>query len=87
MYLRFFLMTTILLSTMLPSISMMPKNKCKIEQRVRVALKTLNRASVTEVTDCVLDVGECDAIGNEVKGDDTAHDVLISNVILVVQDK
>ena len=62
--------TTVILSIMVPSITMMPKEKgkCKIEKRVKVALKTLNRASVIEVADCVIGVGECDSVGKEIKG-------------------
>ena len=41
--------------------------KCKIENRVKVALKTLTRPAVVEVVDCIMDVGPCDAVGKEVK--------------------
>ena len=60
-----------ILFMLVPSVMMKPRvnGKCKIEKRVKVALKTLNRASVTEVADCILGVGECDAVGNEIKGE------------------
>ena len=62
---------SVLLLLLVPTVMMKPrvKGKCKIEKRVKVALKTLNRASVTEVANCILDVGECDAVGNEIKGE------------------
>ena len=41
--------------------------KCKIENRVKVALKTLTRPAVAEVVDCIMGVGPCDAVGKEVK--------------------
>ena len=69
MFVKLFLASLILV-IIVPSVLMKPrvKGKCKIEKRVKVALKTLNRASVTEVADCILDVGQCDAVGNEIKG-------------------
>ena len=70
MFVKLFLVSVILL-VMVPSITMKPseKGRCKIEKRVKVALKTLNRASVVEVANCILGVGECDAVGNEIKGE------------------
>ena len=58
----------VIFSLMVSSITMMPKTKCKIEKRVKVALRALNRDIVSEVVNCLVDKGDCDAIGNEVKG-------------------
>ena len=51
-----FFFASFILFLLVPSVMMKPrvKGKCKIEKRVKVALKTLNRASVTEVADCIL---------------------------------
>ena len=65
------LCSVLLVFLVLPCILTMPpgeqKGRCKIEKRVRIALKTLNRDSVVEVANCIVGEGECDAVGSEVK--------------------
>eukprot|EP00092_Neocalanus_flemingeri_P038025 GFUD01041394.1.p1 GENE.GFUD01041394.1~~GFUD01041394.1.p1 ORF type:complete len:120 (-),score=24.99 GFUD01041394.1:112-471(-) len=69
MSLKLFCLAIVILSNVVPSITRVAKkNKCTIERRVKMAIKTMNRSFVTEVADCLLGVGECDAIGSEVKG-------------------
>eukprot|EP00092_Neocalanus_flemingeri_P015654 GFUD01016943.1.p1 GENE.GFUD01016943.1~~GFUD01016943.1.p1 ORF type:complete len:115 (-),score=15.41 GFUD01016943.1:417-761(-) len=48
-------------------LSMNVKNKCKIESRVKLILKTMNENTVAAVVDCVVGKGECDPTGEEIK--------------------
>ena len=43
------------------------KNKCKIENRIKLVLKTMNDNTVAAVVDCVVGVGDCDPTGQEIK--------------------
>ena len=43
------------------------KKKCKIENRVKLILKSMNKDTVAAVVDCVIGVGSCDPTGQEIK--------------------
>ena len=42
-------------------------NKCKIDSKVKLILKSMNKDTVTSVVDCVVGVGACDPTGQEIK--------------------
>ena len=43
------------------------KNKCKIDSKVKLILKSMNQDTVAAVVDCVVGVGACDPTGQEIK--------------------
>ena len=43
------------------------KGKCQLDDRVKLALKTMSDTTVPAVVDCVLDLGSCDNTGNWIK--------------------
>ena len=40
---------------------------CNIDDRVRIALRTMNSNTVPKVVDCVVGVGACDSTGSWVR--------------------
>eukprot|EP00092_Neocalanus_flemingeri_P015653 GFUD01016942.1.p1 GENE.GFUD01016942.1~~GFUD01016942.1.p1 ORF type:complete len:120 (-),score=19.49 GFUD01016942.1:112-471(-) len=42
-------------------------NKCKLEAKVKLVLKTMNENTVAAVVDCIVGLGECDPTGEEIK--------------------
>ena len=43
------------------------KGKCQLDDRVKLALKTMSDSTVPAVVDCVVDMGACDNTGNWIK--------------------
>jgi len=43
------------------------KGKCKLDDRVKLALRTMSDSTVPAVVDCVVDQGLCDVTGNWIK--------------------
>ena len=43
------------------------ENKCKIDSKVKLVLKSMNKNTVAAVVDCVVGVGACDPTGQEIK--------------------
>ena len=43
------------------------KGKCQLDDRVKLALKTMSDTTVPAVVDCVVDLGPCDNTGNWIK--------------------
>ena len=43
------------------------RTKCKIDSKVKLILKSMNKDTVTSVVDCVVGVGACDPTGQEIK--------------------
>ena len=43
------------------------KNKCKIDSKVKLILRSMNKDTVAAVVDCVVGVGACDPTGQEIK--------------------
>ena len=41
--------------------------KCDIDDRVRIALRTMNSNTVPKVVDCVIGAGECDGTGSWIR--------------------
>ena len=41
--------------------------KCNIDDRVRIALRTMNSNTVPKVVDCVVGAGQCDDTGNWIR--------------------
>ena len=41
--------------------------KCNIDDRVRIALRTMNSNTVPRVVDCVVGAGQCDDTGNWIR--------------------
>ena len=41
--------------------------KCQLDDRVKLALKTMSDSTVPGVVDCVVDKGPCDVTGNWIK--------------------
>ena len=43
------------------------RGKCQLDDRVKLALKTMSDSTVPGVVDCVVDKGPCDVTGNWIK--------------------
>ena len=43
------------------------RGKCQLDDRVKLALKTMSDTTVPAVVDCVVDLGPCDNTGNWIK--------------------
>ena len=43
------------------------KGKCQLDDRVKLALKTMSDSTVPAVVDCVVDLGPCDNTGDWIK--------------------
>ena len=43
------------------------RGKCQLDDRVKLALKTMSDSTVPGVVDCVVDKGPCDLTGNWIK--------------------
>ena len=43
------------------------KGKCQLDDRVKLALKTMSDTTVPAVVDCLVDLGPCDNTGNWIK--------------------
>ena len=43
------------------------RGKCQLDDRVKLALKTMSDSTVPGVVDCVVDKGPCDVAGNWIK--------------------
>ena len=43
------------------------KGKCQLDDRVKLALKTMSDSTVPAVVDCVVDLGACDHTGDWIK--------------------
>ena len=43
------------------------KGKCQLDDRVKLALKTMSDTTVPAVVDCVVDMGPCDNTGDWIK--------------------
>ena len=43
------------------------KGKCQLDDRVKLALKTMSDSTVPAVVDCVVDMGPCDNTGDWIK--------------------
>ena len=43
------------------------RGKCQLDDRVKLALKTMSDTTVPGVVDCVVDKGPCDVTGNWIK--------------------
>ena len=43
------------------------KGKCQLDDRVKLALKTMSDSTVPAVVDCVVDLGACDNTGDWIK--------------------
>ena len=54
-----------LMSLVLPLLT--AAGKCQLEDRVKLALKTMSHSTVPAVVDCVVDNGPCDVTGDWIK--------------------
>ena len=43
------------------------RGKCQLDDRVKLALKTMSDSTVPAVVDCVVDMGACDNTGDWIK--------------------
>ena len=57
--------TTILFLLMTSTVGV--RGKCQLDDRVKLALKTMSDSTVPGVVDCVVDKGPCDVTGNWIK--------------------
>ena len=65
--LKFVLLVSVIISTFGLSVCMRVKNKCKIENKVKLVLRTMNYNTVAAVVDCLVGEGECDPTGTEIR--------------------
>ena len=57
----------ILLVSMSVSLVSGMNGNCNIDDRVRIALRTMNSNTVPKVVDCVIGIGACDSTGSWVR--------------------
>jgi len=58
---------TALVLLLAPASASVQRGKCRLDDRVKLALRTMSDSTVPAVVDCVVDKGPCDVTGDWIK--------------------